>query len=85
MASKLDKHVLLWKVQEAPFEYDMCFHVSLPDLKSVTVTRHYLEMVVQEVMGDDGTVQEMETFEEASVHAEFKEFSLAEQNKKGIL
>lgn len=64
LASKLDKHILLWKVQEAPFEYDMCFHVSLPDLKSVTVTRHYIEMVVQEVMGDDGTVQEMETFEE---------------------
>lgn len=64
LASKLDKHILLWKVQEAPFEYDMCFHVSLPDLKSVTVTRHYMEMVVQEVMGDDGTVQEMETFEE---------------------
>lgn len=64
LASKLDKHVLLWKVQEAPFEYDMCFHVSLPDLKSVTVTRHYMEMVVQEVVGDDGTVQEMETFEE---------------------
>lgn len=64
LASKLDKHVLLWKVQEAPFEYDMCFHVSLPDLKSVTVTRHYLEMVVQEIVGDDGTVQEMETFEE---------------------
>lgn len=64
LASKLDKHILLWKVQEAPFEYDMCFHVSLPDLKSVTVTRHYLEMVVQEIMGDDGTVQEMETFEE---------------------
>lgn len=64
LASKLDKHVLLWKVQEAPFEYDMCFHVSLPDLKSVTVTRHYMEMVIQEVMGDDGTVQEMETFEE---------------------
>lgn len=64
LASKLNKHVLLWKVQEAPFEYDMCFHVSLPDLKSVTVTRHYMEMVIQEVMGDDGTVQEMETFEE---------------------
>lgn len=64
LASKLDKHILLWKVQEAPFEYDMCFHVSLPDLKSVTVTRHYMEMVIQEVMGDDGTVQEMETFEE---------------------
>lgn len=64
LSSKLDKHILLWKVQEAPFEYDMCFHVSLPDLKSVTVTRHYLEMVIQEVMGDDGTVQEMETFEE---------------------
>lgn len=64
LASKLDKHVLLWKVQEAPFEYDMCFHVSLPDLKSVTVTRHYMEMVIQEVMDDDGTVQEMETFEE---------------------
>lgn len=64
LSSKLNKHILLWKVQEAPFEYDMCFHVSLPDLKSVTVTRHYLEMVVQEVMGDDGTVQEMETFEE---------------------
>ena len=64
LASKLDKHILLWKVQEAPFEYDMCFHVSLPDLKSVTVTRYYMEMVVQEVMGDDGTVQEMETFEE---------------------
>lgn len=64
LASKLDKHILLWKVQEAPFEYDMCFHVSLPDLKSVTVTRHYLEMVVQEIVGDDGTVQEMETFEE---------------------
>ena len=29
--------------------------------------------------------KEMETFEEASVHAEVKEFSLAEQNKKGIL
>lgn len=64
LASKLDKHILLWKVQEAPFEYDMCFHVSLPDLKSVTVTRYYIEMVVQEVIGDDGTVQEMETFEE---------------------
>lgn len=64
LSSKLNKHVLLWKVQEAPFEYDMCFHVSLPDLKSVTVTRHYTEMVVQEIMGDDGTVQEMETFEE---------------------
>lgn len=64
LSSKLNKHILLWKVQEAPFEYDMCFHVSLPDLKSVTVTRHYLEMVIQEVMGDDGTVQEMETFEE---------------------
>lgn len=64
LSSKLNKHVLLWKVQEAPFEYDMCFHVSLPDLKSVTVTRHYLEMVIQEVMGDEGTVQEMETFEE---------------------
>jgi hypothetical protein len=64
LASKLDKHILLWKVQEAPFEYDMCFHVSLPDLKSVTVTRHYMEMVIQEVVGDDGTVQEMETFEE---------------------
>lgn len=64
LASKLDKHILLWKVQEAPFEYDMCFHVSLPDLKSVTVTRYYMEMVVQEVVGDDGTVQEMETFEE---------------------
>jgi hypothetical protein len=64
LAGKLDKHILLWKVQEAPFEYDMCFHVSLPDLKSVTVTRYYMEMVVQEVVGDDGTVQEMETFEE---------------------
>ena len=64
LSSKLNKHILLWKVQEAPFEYDMCFHVSLPDLKSVTVTRHYLEMVVQEIVGDDGTVQEMETFEE---------------------
>lgn len=64
LASKLDKHILLWKVQEVPFEYDMCFHVSLPDLKSVTVTRHYMEMVIQEVVGDDGTVQEMETFEE---------------------
>lgn len=64
LSSKLNKHVLVWKVQEAPFEYDMCFHVSLPDLKSVTVTRHYLEMVIQEIVGDDGTVQEMETFEE---------------------
>lgn len=64
LASKLDKHILLWKVQEAPFEYDMCFHVSLPDLKSVRIIRHYMEMVIQEVMGDDGTVQEMETFEE---------------------
>lgn len=64
LASKLDKHVLLWKVQEAPFEYDMCFHVSLPDLKSVRITRYYPEMVVQEIIGDDGTVQEMETFEE---------------------
>lgn len=64
LASKLDKHVLLWKVQEAPFEYDMCFHVSLTDLKSVTVTRHYTERVIQEIVGDGGTVQEMETFEE---------------------
>lgn len=64
LSSKLDKHILLWKVQEAPFEYDMCFHVSLPDLKSVSITRYYRERVVQEIMGDDGTVQEMETFEE---------------------
>lgn len=27
--------------------------------------------------------KEMETFEEAGVHAEMKEFSLAEQSKKG--
>ena len=64
LSSKLDKHILVWKVQEAPFEYDMCFHVSLPDLKSVCITRHFHERIIQEIMGDDGTVQEMETFEE---------------------
>lgn len=64
LASKLDKHILLWKVQEAPFEYDMCFHVSLPDLKSVKITRHYWTTIIQETIGDDGSVQKVETRQE---------------------
>ncbi len=64
LESKLNKHVLIWKEQEAPYEYDMCFHVSLPDLKSVKITRHYWTIIIQETIGDDGSVQKVETRQE---------------------
>lgn len=64
LESKLNKHVLIWKEQEAPYEYDMCFHVSLPDLKSVKITRHYWTTIIQETIGDDGSVQKVETRQE---------------------
>ena len=30
LASKLEKHLLVWKVQEQPHYFDIHFHVSLP-------------------------------------------------------
>ena len=64
LASKLNKHILIWKVQEEPYIYDMYFHVSLPYLKSVTITKIAEEKVIQEVEGDDGTIIRSESIQE---------------------
>ena len=64
LAGKLDKHVLIWKVQEQPHYFDIHFHVSLDDIKSVELIRNYTKISYQDVTLDDGTVETVEFKEE---------------------
>ena len=57
LAGKIDKHVLIWKVQNQPHYYDIHFHVSLDYLKSVEIIRNYTKITYQEVTLDDGTTE----------------------------
>ena len=65
LASKLNKHLLIWKVQEEPYNYDMYFHVSLPYLKSVTITKIVEEKILQDfdIEDENGEVISVETRE----------------------
>ena len=64
LAGKLDKHVLIWKVQEQPHYFDIHFHVSLDFIKSVELIKSYVRISSQEVTLDDGTVETVEFKEE---------------------
>lgn len=64
LAGKLDKHVLLWKVQQQPHYYDIHFHVSLDYIKHVEIIRNYTKISYQEVTLDDGTTEMVEFKEE---------------------
>lgn len=66
LASKLRKHVLIWKEQNSGYNYDMYFAVSFPNLKSVCITEHYMELVSQEVVLDDGSIKINESMQEIS-------------------
>lgn len=66
LASKLRKHVLIWKEQNSGYNYDMYFAVSFPNLKSVCITEQYMELVSQEVVLDDGSIQINESMQEIS-------------------
>lgn len=66
LASKLKKHVLIWKEQNSGYNYDMYFAVSFPNLKSVCITEHYMELVSQEVVLDDGSIKINESMQEIS-------------------
>ena len=66
LASKLRKHVLIWKEQNSGYNYDMYFAVSFPNLKSVCITEHYIELVSQEVVLDDGSIKINESMQEIS-------------------
>lgn len=66
LASKLRKHVLIWKEQNSGYNYDMYFAVSFPNLKSVCITEHYIELVSHEVVLDDGSIKINESMQEIS-------------------
>lgn len=66
LASKLRKHVLIWKEQNSDYNYDMYFAVSFPNLKSVCITEHYIELVRQEIVLDDGSIKINESMQEIS-------------------
>lgn len=66
LAAKLKKHVLIWKEQNSGYNYDMYFAVSFPNLKSVCITEHYIELVSQEVVLDDGSIKINESMQEIS-------------------
>ncbi|MCR5026988.1 MAG: hypothetical protein K6A34_06075 [Methanobrevibacter sp.] len=60
LAGKIDKHVLIWKVQDQPHFFDIHFHVSLDYIKSVEIIRNYTKISYQEVTLDDGTTEIVE-------------------------
>lgn len=66
LAAKLKKHVLIWKEQNSGYNYDMYFAVSFPNLKSVCITEHYIELVSQEVVLDEGSIKINESMQEIS-------------------
>lgn len=66
LAGKLDKHVLIWKVQDQPHHFDIHFHVSLDYIKSVEIIREYVKISYQEVTLDDGSTQTIEVRENVS-------------------
>lgn len=66
LASKLRKHVLIWKEQNSGYNYDMYFAVSFPNLKSVCITEHYIKLVSHEVVLDDGSIKINESMQEIS-------------------
>lgn len=66
LAAKLKKHVLIWKEQNSGYNYDMYFAVSFPNLKSVCITEHYIELVSHEVVLDDGSIKINESMQEIS-------------------
>ena len=41
LAGKLLKHVLVWKVQLDPYVYEMYFHASFDNIKSVRIIKNY--------------------------------------------
>ena len=55
LAGKLEKHLLIWKVQEQPHYFDIYFHVSFDYIKSVEIIRNYIKISSQEIKLDDGT------------------------------
>ena len=57
LAGKLEKHVLIWKVQEQPHHFDIHFHVQLDYIKSVEIIRNYIKITPQEITLDDGTTK----------------------------
>lgn len=63
LAGKLDKHVLIWKVQDQPHHFDIHFHVSLDYIKSVEIIRNYVRITYQDVTLDDGSTQTIEVKE----------------------
>ena len=64
LAGKIDKHVLIWKVQEQPHFFDIHFHVSLDYIQFVEIIRNYTKISYQEITLDDGTVETVEFKEE---------------------
>ncbi len=64
LAGKLLKHVLVWKVQLDPYVYEMYFHASFDNIKSVRIIKNYTLESTHEVEMDDGTIQSMDYREE---------------------
>lgn len=64
LGSKLRKHLLVWKDQEQPYSYDMCFVAEFPYLKNVKIFMVHDEEVTQEVLLDDGSVQTSTSIQE---------------------
>lgn len=64
LAGKLEKHLLIWKVQEQPHYFDIYFHVSFDYIKSVEIIRNYIKISSQEIKLDDGTTKIVEFKEE---------------------
>lgn len=63
LASKLEKHLLIWKVQEQPHYFDIHFHVSLPYIKSVEIIRNYDKVTTQQITLEDGTTKNVTNVE----------------------
>lgn len=67
LASKIQKHLLVWKVQEQPHYFDIHFHVSLPHIKSVEIIREYgniNEVIYSELFNYDDNIEKFEYLHE---------------------
>ena len=82
LASKLLKHVLLWKVQVDPYVYEMYFHASFDNIKTVRILKNYILETIQEVEMDDGTIQNMTYREEITEEIYSESFDYEEKINK---
>ena len=60
----LEKHILIWKVQEEPYNYDIYFHTALENIKNIQIIKKQIITSTQTVELDDGTLQELTSNEE---------------------